>query len=90
MKFDYALPMFTKYFVHLNPRNRKHNRKYWVNHDKNHDTVKREPHLCNIVLKGIVSRDIGGLQMISMDRIVVPDVPLEVYSFLNFRFHIDF
>ena len=39
-------------------------------------------------LKGIVSRDFGGLQMILMDRIVVPDVPLEVYSFLNFRFHI--
>ena len=38
--------------------------------------------------KGIVSRDFGGLQMILMDRIGVPDVPLEVYSFLNFRFHI--
>ena len=41
-------------------------------------------------LKGIVSRDFGGLQVISMDRIVVPDVPLEVYSFLNFRFQIVF
>ena len=41
-------------------------------------------------LKGIVSRDFGGLQMIWMDRIVVPDVPLEVYSFLNVRFHIVF
>ena len=39
-------------------------------------------------LKGIVSRDFGGLQMICMDRIGVPDVPLKVYSFLNFRFHI--
>ena len=39
-------------------------------------------------LKGIVSRDFGGLQMILMDRIGVPDVPLEAYSFLNFRFHI--
>ena len=28
--------------------------------------------------------------MISMDRIVVPDVPLDVYSFLNFRFQIVF
>ena len=32
-------------------------------------------------LKGIVSRDFEGLQMILMDRIGVPDVPLEVYSF---------
>ena len=39
-------------------------------------------------LKGIVSQDIGRLQMILMDRIVVPDVPLEVYLFLKFRFHI--
>ena len=28
--------------------------------------------------------------MISMDRIDVPDVPLDVYSFLNIRFHIVF
>ena len=28
--------------------------------------------------------------MISMDRIVVPDVLLDVYSFFNFRFHIVF
>ena len=27
--------------------------------------------------------------MILMNRLCVPDVPLEVYSFLNFRFHID-
>ena len=39
-------------------------------------------------LKGIVSQDFGGLQMILMDRIGVPDVQLEVYSFLNFCFHI--
>ena len=38
--------------------------------------------------KGIVSRDFGGLQMILMDRIGVPDVLLKVYSFFNFRFHI--
>ena len=38
--------------------------------------------------KGIVSRDFGGLQMILINRIGVPDVPLEVYSFLNFCFHI--
>ena len=38
--------------------------------------------------KGIVSRDFGGLHIILMDRIGVPDVPLKVYSFLNFRFHI--
>ena len=39
-------------------------------------------------VKGIVSRDFGGLQMILMGRIGVPDVPLKVYSFLNFCFHI--
>ena len=38
--------------------------------------------------KGIVSRDFGGLQMILIDRIGVPNVLLKVYSFLNFRFHI--
>ena len=41
-------------------------------------------------LKGIVSRDFEGLQMILMDRIGVPDVPLEVYSFLNLHLHIAF
>ena len=45
--------------------------------------------LC-LSLKGIVSRDFGGLPMILMDRIGAPDVPLEVYSFLNFRFHMVF
>ena len=43
-----------------------------------------------IRVKGIISRDFGGLQMISMDRTIIPDVPLEVSSFLNFRFHIVF
>ena len=38
--------------------------------------------------KGIVSRDFDGLQMILMDRINVPDVSLEVYSFLNLHLHI--
>ena len=28
--------------------------------------------------------------MILMNRIVVPDVPLDVYLFLNYRFHIVF
>ena len=28
--------------------------------------------------------------MISMDRIIVPDVPLDDYLLLNFRFHIVF
>ena len=41
----------------------------------------------NSIFKGIVSRDFGGLQMILMNRTWVPDVPLEVYSFLNFCFH---
>ena len=39
-------------------------------------------------LKGIVSRDFEWLQTILMNRLCVPDVPLEVYSFLNFCFHI--
>ena len=42
----------------------------------------------SLKVKGIVSRDFGGLQMILMDRIWVPDVPLEAYSVLNFRFYI--
>ena len=37
--------------------------------------------------KGIVSRDFGGLQIILMDRINVPDVPLQVYWFLNLHLH---
>ena len=41
------------------------------------------------LFKGIVSSDFGGLQMILMDRIVVPDVPLKVY-FLNLLFRIFF
>ena len=40
--------------------------------------------------KGIVSRDFGGLQMILMDRIGVPDVPLKDYIFSNSCFHIVF
>ena len=44
--------------------------------------------LCQV--KGIVSRDFEGLQMILMDRIGIPDVPLEVYSFLNLLLHIAF
>ena len=48
----------------------------------------------NLYFKGIVSRNFGGLQMILMDRIGVPDVPLEVYflfifvlySFLSSKF----
>ena len=41
-------------------------------------------------LKGIVSRDFGGLQMNLFNRFCVPDVPLEAYSFLNFHLHIVF
>ena len=37
------------------------------------------------LFKGIVSRDFGWLQMIIINRLCVPDVPLDVYSFLNFR-----
>ena len=44
----------------------------------------------NLQVKGIVSPDFDWLQMILMNRTWVPDVPLEVYSFLNFRFHIVF
>ena len=39
------------------------------------------------IFKGIVSRDFEGLQMILMNRTWVPDVPLEVYSFLNLIFY---
>ena len=44
----------------------------------------------NSMFKGIVSRDFEWLQMILMDRIGVPDVPLEVYSFLKLHLHIVF
>ena len=40
--------------------------------------------------KGIVSRDFEWLQMILMNRLCVPDVPLEVYSFLNLHLHVVF
>ena len=40
------------------------------------------------MFKGIVSRDFEWLQMILIDRLCVPDVPLEVHSFLNLHFHI--
>ena len=40
--------------------------------------------------KGIVSRDFEWLQMILMNRLCVPDVPLKVYSFLNLHLHIVF
>ena len=39
----------------------------------------------SVLLKGIVSRDFGGLQMIIMDRAKVHDIPLKVY-FLLFYF----
>ena len=42
------------------------------------------------LFKGIVSRDFEGLQLILMDRIRVPDVPLEVHYFLNLHLHIAF
>ena len=42
------------------------------------------------LFKGIVSRDFRCLQMILMNRTWVPDVPLEVYSFLNLHLHIVF
>ena len=44
----------------------------------------------SLTFKGIVSQDFEGLQMVLMDRIGVPDVPLEVYSFLNLHLHIAF
>ena len=44
--------------------------------------VKNESKMfLQIVLKGIVSQDFGGLQMILMDRIVVPDVLLNVFFY---------
>ena len=42
------------------------------------------------VIKGIVSQDFEWLQMILITRLNVSDVPLEVYSFFNFHFHIEF
>ena len=39
-----------------------------------------------IHIKGTVSRDFGGLQMIFMNRAWVTDVPLEVYLFKIFIF----
>ena len=42
------------------------------------------------VFKGIVSWDFEWLQMILMNRLFVPDVPLEVYSFLYWYLHIVF
>ena len=44
----------------------------------------------SVLFKGIVSRDFGGLEMILMDRLRVPDVPLDVYSFLKLHLHIVF
>ena len=43
----------------------------------------------NSLIKGIVSRDLEGLQMILMNihYTWVPDVPLVICYFLNFRFH---
>ena len=38
----------------------------------------------------IVSRNLLCLQMIFMDKIGFPDVPLEVYLILNFHFHVVF
>ena len=40
--------------------------------------------LGGVGLKGIVTRDFGGLQMILMDKIGAPDVPLKVYFFFYF------
>ena len=42
------------------------------------------PHYNKSPFKGIVSRDFGGLQMISMNRIWVRDVPLEIIYFFFF------
>ena len=51
--------------------------------------IRKTSQFCTAICKGIVSRDFGGLQMILMDRIVVPDAPLKVY-FLNLLLHIVF
>ena len=42
------------------------------------------------MFKGIVSRDFEGLQMILMNRTLVPDVPLKLYSFLKLHYHFVF
>ena len=51
-------------------------------------TTADKKHAMAMQFKGIVSRDFEGLQMILMKRSWVPDVPLVVCYFLNFRFHI--
>ena len=45
------------------------------------DNLPLEEETSHVSFKGIVSRDFGGLQMILMYRIGVPDVTLEVYLF---------
>ena len=48
------------------------------------------PFLFNTVVafKGIVSGDFEWLQTVLMKRLCVPDVPLEVYSFLSLLLHL--
>ena len=46
--------------------------------------------LGGVGLKGIVTRDFGGLQMILMDKIGAPDVPLKVFFFLLFTLFFKF
>ena len=41
-----------------------------------------------MLFKGKPSRNFEVLQVILMNRIGIPDVPLKVYSFINFRFYI--
>ena len=43
--------------------------------------------LYSLRFEGIVSGDFGGLEMILMDRLCDPGVPLDVYSFLNLHLH---
>ena len=60
-----------------------------INHGSQWDLIKNKIGAkisWNCLFKGIVSRDFGGLQMILLNRIGVPDVLLEVYSFLIFVF----
>ena len=57
-----------------------------------HSLIKKEKgsFWSGLKLKGIISREVEGLQMILMDRAWVPDVPLEVYFIIIIFLHIVF
>ena len=58
--------------------------------DINRLPLVNSEHIIVAGLKGIVSRDFEWLQMTLINRLCVPDVPLEVNFFLNLHLHIVF